>query len=832
MVIKSNTIINKEINIGNKAKNLISLKNVGFSVPKFIVLDSSIYEEIIQKYSINSVIRESLSELSYENIDNISNFIISLFDKINIDIDNIENLSSYIDYNKNYAIRSSGFLEDEENFSFAGLYETKLNIKTKKEIENSIISCYKSMFSTKVLSYILNNSIDFSRLNMSIIIQDMIIPDYSGVAFTVNAISGDDREIVIELVEGLGESLVNGSKTPKLYRYNWYNDKFFSNLENGFVDEKFLREIARECLIIQKFFGYPCDIEFLVKDENIYILQARSITKIKYLNLKEQWTTANFKDGGVSSKNCTMFMWSLYEYVWEKTLRKFVLKSKLLDEDECRDKLGNIYFGRPYWNLSFVKKAMSRVIGYNEKNFENSLGIGSNISDNNHITKINLKSIIKLSKVVLAQRKILKDRNKNADLYIKILLEKYENYKSNYKFVSDDEIEKIWYKLTKVDYMQSESIYFWQVFINTVNQAVNQYQLTKYISEKDYLKSISMIDNISHLKPFHYIWDISRKIRSDENAYRYWENESIDSINEKLQSKIHYLDKVLEFIDIYGYHSKKELDITYPCYDEDIDTVIQMFKDMVLIDDNNYPFNKYEDRVYEKTLEKIKTNLGDKKYEKLKNKIEDMRKLLWLREEFKDISTRFYYIVRIYTIKLADYYYKQGLIKSRQDIWHLKIADIWNYMDKKISSDKLKDIIQKNSDYYNGFRNYKAENEIGDFKKIKYNKSKNSSNICGLGCSSGVVKGRARLIEKFEDMKKLEKGDILVTKFTDTGWSTKLMSVSGIVTECGGILCHLSIVAREYGIPCIVAVDNLMSRIKDKSIITIDGETGQIWIEE
>ena len=102
----------------------------------------------------------------------------------------------------------------------------------------------------------------------------------------------------------------------------------------------------------------------------------------------------------------------------------------------------------------------------------------------------------------------------------------------------------------------------------------------------------------------------------------------------------------------------------------------------------------------------------------------------------------------------------------------------------------------------------------------------------GLGANSGRVTGTARVIEDFSEIGRLKENDILVTRFTDTGWTPKFAILSGIVTEYGGILCHAAIVSREYGIPAIVSCHDIMSKIKDGQTITIDGGTGYITIEE
>jgi pyruvate,water dikinase len=119
-----------------------------------------------------------------------------------------------------------------------------------------------------------------------------------------------------------------------------------------------------------------------------------------------------------------------------------------------------------------------------------------------------------------------------------------------------------------------------------------------------------------------------------------------------------------------------------------------------------------------------------------------------------------------------------------------------------------------------------SENEIG---KVFSDEDKVcKSSMKGLGANNGTVTGVARVIESFDEIDRLKENDILVTKFTDTGWTPKFAILSGIVTEFGGILCHAAIVSREYGIPCIVSCTNIMNEIKDGEIITINGTTGEV----
>ena len=823
----------KELNkVGNKAKFLVEMKKAKFNVPDGIIVDSDTYIEIIKDSKLDKKIINLLKELNKKNTKEISNKIIKLLDKITINTDILTKINSLLKTNKLYAVRSSGTKEDLDNFSFAGQYETFLNVPNN-EVPLRIIDCYKSMFSETILSYLLNNDISLDNLAMTVVIQEMVASEISGICFTLNPITGKDTEMLIEVGKGLGENIVSGKIAPEQYYYDWYNNTFTYDKTNKLLSKKLLSEISKTFLDIKLYFGYPCDIEFAISKDKLYILQSRQITKIKYQGIKDVWTTADFKDGGVSAKVCTPYMWSLYEYIWEFTLRKFILDSKILKQKHVDKKLGDMFYGRCYWNLSVVKHAMSQVVGYKEREFDSEYGIKINYEGDGATTKVTPSSITNIIRMALAQAKILKTRNDNAENYKEDLLNKYNSYKLNYDNKDIKDIKSTWYHLTKRDYLQSEATYFWQIFINTIHQSLYKDGLLKYVSESEYLTLLSNIDNISHLLPFYDIWNISREIRNNKEEFNYWKNTDIKEIVIKIKkSKKNEYQTIKKLIKEYGYHSDSELDVTYPCYYEDITPMIISIKETVLLEDEFSPSNdkskgnKKINKILSKIEEKYPSN-----YKTIKTKIDKMRRMLWWREEFRDISTRFYYIIRIYTIELAKQLVKEKVLNNINDIWFLRVTNLWDYLDKKITKKELEKLINKNKTYYNAYRNYMSENEIGCvFDTEDNSKEKNSKVIKGLGANNGIVTGTARVIESFSEIDRLQKNDILVTKFTDTGWTSKFAYLSGIVTEFGGILCHAAIVSREYGIPAIVSCHDAMSKIKDGDTIKIDGNTGIVTI--
>ena len=817
---------NKTENVGNKAKNLIEMKANGFNVPDGFVVDSETYQDEIVFNKIDEEIAKNLKKLTIENVEEISKEISSLFDGFEFSKKVKEEIISKLNDNKLYAVRSSGMKEDLEEYSFAGQYETYLNTK-KRSVLKRIIDCYKSMFSETILSYIVNNGISTESLRMSVIVQEMVPSAYSGICFTVDPVSGNDKTMLIEVGEGLGENIVSGQNKPEQYYYNWYEEKVKEN-ENKYLNDILVKKIGTTFYEIMQYFGYPCDIEFAIVKNELYILQSRKITKIEYQGYNYVWSTADFKDGGVSASVCTPYMWSLYEYIWEYTLKKFILDSKILRPLELPSKLGEMFYGRCYWNLSAVKKAMSKIVGYKERDFDDEYGIVPTYEGDGHTTKATPSSLIAILRMAIAQSKIVKTREKNKVFLKDDLLKKYYYYKGMYDTESIKDIKTTWKELTHEDYLYSESTYFWQIFINTVHQSLNKDSLLKYIDESDYLDLISNMDNISHLLPFYDMWDVSRTIRNNKEEFNYWKNKDIEEIvNDIKNDRENKYKDVIKVINLYGYHSDKELDVTYPCYYEDISPIVINIRDLVLLDDSFSPYVDIEkgQKLYDKKLKTIRKKIGEGNYQDLEKKITKIRDMLWWREEFRDVSTRFYYLIRIYTIELAKVLVKEKVLKDINDIWFLKVVELWDYLDEKLDEDDLELIIEKNKKYYNAYRNYTSENEIGSMftgdRVIK-------SNMKGLGANNGIVTGTARVIESFEEIDRLQEGDILVTKFTDTGWTPKFAILSGIVTEYGGVLCHAAIVSREYGIPAIVSATGIMNEIKDGETITINGTTGEI----
>ena len=809
---------------GNKANSLVEMKKAGFNVPDGFILNSDCFDDFLIENLLDKRVQK---ELSKKNSDGLSDELLEEFDGARLNPLVRRKITEYTRPGKKYAVRSSCTKEDLGDSSFAGQYKTFLFV-APEDLEKKIIACYKSTYSSNIVAYCRQNNIELKSLKMAVVVQEMVDSDYSGICFTTNPMTGNDKEMLIELAQGIGEEIVSGHNAPEQYYYSWFNDETRFDKGNKILGVRKLRELGEVFSQIQLHFGFPCDIEFALKNDKLYILQARKITKIVYGGYDDIWTTADFKDGGVSATVCTPYMWSLYEYVWDAIIQKFLIDSKILPEDYLKQHtMGEMYFGRCYWNLSVVKKAMSGVIGYREREFDSEYGIKGKYEGEGHVTKLTPKDATGLLKMALAQKKIVAEREKNAENLKRDLLTKYQKYADDFE-ENKPKIAKAWRKLVEKDYFYSETTYFWQIFINTIHQSLYKDSLLKYLSEDEYLTVLGGIKDISHMRPFYAMWEASREIRKDKKELKYWKSTAAEDILKDIDSDRESLATVRQIVADYGYHSDKELDVTFECYYENPLPYIVNIKSMIELEDSYGPETDQlrNEQKYHDILDEVEKKVSAGKFRKIHAKITKMRKMLWWREEFRDVSTRFYYVIHLYSKYYGEELAREKVIEAPDDIWMLKIRDIWAYQDGKLDAKGLRKIIERNRKYYNSFRNYMSDNEIVPGDSAHASNAK--SGISGLGACSGKATATARVIKDFSEIERLREGDILVTKFTDTGWTPKFAILSGIVTEFGGILCHAAIVSREYGIPAIVNCHDAMKKIKDGQTITIDGGTGEI----
>ena len=180
---------------------------------------------------------------------------------------------------KKVAVRSSATAEDLPTASFAGQQDTYLNIESEKEVIKSIQKCWASLFTSRAIYYREKNNFKHRDVLISVVIQEMVDASHAGVMFTIDPVN--KKHILIEVVEGLGESLVSGQVTPNTYFMNKKTHELEKEHINFDFDKEMLTEVSKIGEKIEKHYGKPQDIEFAFDQEGkLFILQARPITTL------------------------------------------------------------------------------------------------------------------------------------------------------------------------------------------------------------------------------------------------------------------------------------------------------------------------------------------------------------------------------------------------------------------------------------------------------------------------------------------------------------------------------------------------------------------------
>jgi pyruvate,water dikinase len=292
---------------------------------------------------------------------------------------------------------------------------------------------------------------------------------------------------------------------------------------------------------------------------------------------------------------------------------------------------------------------------------------------------------------------------------------------------------------------------------------------------------------------------------------------------------------ILAFLNKYGMRCPGEIDITRPRWSEKPATLIPV----ILSNIKNFEPNAGK-RTFaqgrEAALKKEQDLLnrlailpdGDKKVKETRQKISLLRDFAGYREYPKYGIINRYFVYKKALLKEAEKLVRSNIIQETEDIYFLGLEELREVVSTKKAD---ADLINKRKEDYKLYQRLTPPRVItsdGEIIAGRYHRENIQGNaLVGLAVSSGVAEGRARVILNMEHAN-LEEGDILVTSFTDPSWTPLFVSIKGLVTEVGGLMTHGAVIAREYGLPAVIGVENATRLIKDGQRIRVHGTEGYV----
>ncbi len=649
------------------------------------------------------------------------------------------------------AVRSSATMEDGRAASFAGQFETYLGIRSVEDAHKAVAKCRASLSAPSVVEYCRKSGIDHAAIRMEVILQRMIEPEIAGVAFTVNPVTGAE-EVVLEACEGLADELLLGRKQalPRTHP----------------LVARYAPEIEATARRIQRHYGAPQDIEFAVQDGLVYVLQARPITRIAFAGDIGEWTNADFRDGGVASAVCTPLMWSLYNFAFQHSLPVYLREMKLLEGDFEATRM---FFGRPYWNLGAVKKCLARLPGFVEREFDTDLSVQIHYEGNGIETPLTLLGLIKVIPTAFAVEGLFKRQEKFDHAFLNGGFDEVERHYARI----DDNVEAAFRKLVLEDYLLTETNYFRTIY----SASIAKLDFHDGFPEADYAALSAALPPMRHMEPIQALRAMASSGQRDVTA----------------------------LLARFRHHSRRELDIREPRWDEDRAFVEGLLSSMtVSAGEDPRP-------AYERARAEARARVSWRKRGAFDRKLDRLRKFVWLREEMRDLSSRMYYLIRRHALEIAR---RRGL---GDDIFFMTIQEV-------LSNDRSS--VARARETYESYRAFRAPNEIGS--RFTFSPPPREGALRGIGASRGKARGVARVARSVEESVSIERGAILICPFTDPGWTPVLDRVAGVVTETGGLLSHAAVICREYGIPAVLGVPAACDRIRDGVTVEIDGGEGVV----
>ena len=851
---------------GGKGANLGELSGIkGIRVPAGFCVTTEAYKKITgNNPELNSLLDE-LTHLKAEeqgNISRVSAKIRMVIESVPIAEDLAEEIAGYLTKfgeKDAFAIRSSATAEDLPTASFAGQQDTYLNIIGKEAILKHISKCWASLFTDRAVIYRIQNCFNHRKVRLAVVVQQMVFPQAAGILFTADPVTGNRKVLSIDAGFGLGEAMVSGLVNTDSYKVGNGKviDKKISTkklaiyaLKDGgtteqeiepgqqnrqaLTDEQIL-ELARIGRKIEEHFGSPQDIEWCLVSDTFYIVQSRPITTLYpvpeandqenhvYISVgHQQMMTDPMKPLGLS-------LWQLRagRPMFKAGGRLFVDVIDMLATPAGRENLLEA-MGQ---HDPLIKDALLAIAERGD--FIKSL-------PNDEKGPVLVKSNKGMSSAdILAQ---VGNNPAIASDLIKHNKTSVEALKQNIQTKSGPDL----FDFILEDIQQSKNMVFHAQHVGVIMAAINasswiNEKMNEWLGEKNVadILSQSVSNNITSEMGLALL-DVADVIRPYPGIVGYLQQVKDDNFLDELikfNGGQEARDAIDTYLDKYGMRCAGEIDLTKTRWSEKPAILVPIILGNIKNFEPGAGKRKFEQGLQE-ALKKEQTLLdglkqlpdGKQKAKETKTMIDLVRNFVGYREYPKYGIVNRFFIYKQALLKEVEQLVQANVIRNKEDIYYLTFEELREMVCTLKPDNQL---ISKRKDEFKLYEKLNPPRVITSDGEIISGKYKHGNlqagAIAGLAVSSGVTEGRARVILNMEDAD-LEEGDLLVTTFTDPIWTPLFVSIKGLVTEVGGLMTHGAVIAREYGLPAVVGVENATRLIKDGQRIRVNGTDGYVEI--
>jgi pyruvate,water dikinase len=708
-----------------------------------------------------------------------------------------------------FAVRSSALSEDSAQASFAGEFETVLNVKTDEKVLEAIYTVYTSRQSERVKVYSNVQGMDQAH-QIAVVVQLMVPSEISGVLFTADPITGSFSSMIGNYVHGLGEKLVSGEANAHDFKLN----RPKGNYDGPDEFKKYADSLYQYAAKLEKELGSPQDIEWAVAKGKLYLLQARPITTVTSGNLDNYeineslagdalWVNTNV--GEAIPDVISPLTWSL--------VRALDIESGFVPGYYLWS--GNIC-GRIYSNISQRLSAITAMYGSAKLGLKILGEVFGQIPEGLTIPVYPFSRIDVIKAMFPGIRYYLK-KNK-------------EISKSMSQYIHDtpDWCRRTTEKIRKIN-TKEELLTLWKHELEPYNK---QAWWGLIISGSKAVLALTLSKKLTKLVGTEDANTLLSNLRGDSELASLGPIVGISKVLKGEMSRAEYLKQ-------NGHRGPHEFELSIPDPSEDVNWLERQIEEFKNSDTDVDGLLKKQEAKYEDALKRFKESLP-KKVKWLEKQLAKASEGARLREAVRSEFVRVFRVIRAFALKTGE------LTGIGEDIFFLYINEVEDLLsDRDV---KVKYIPKRKENYekykalppfpsiirgrFNPYEWIKDENKRMDYydSSMPVVLAADSETLKGFAGAAGKIEGKVRILRNPEDGDKLEQGEILVAVTTNVGWTPLFPKAAAIITDIGAPLSHAAIVARELGIPAVVGCGNATIRLKTGDTVIVDGGQGIVYL--
>lgn len=803
-------------------------------------------------------------------------------------------MESELGQNVRISVRSSATAEDLPGMSFAGQQDTYLEIQGIDQVLDCVRRCWASLWTSRAIAYRNQQGIGQENIALAVVLQQMFPSEVAGIMFTANPITANTNEVFINTSWGLGEAIVSGQVNPDQYvvtkrdmaiKQKVINTKKLMTVrrQDGRGTEETevpvhkqdaeamsdwqIRELVGIGKRIEAHYGFPQDIEWGYADGRFAVLQSREVTAadIDFCDGMEAWQTP----AAMETLRDERWLWSraysdevqtgpstpyFYSILQNGMTR---LKWLFLELVEAEEWLGygkqnfqdipmyRWYGARAYYNAQFERERIRRYIPPFARD-EAALWIFpakeresvKNMSFNwpRFIWQM-LKLHVTNPKVSLIETpQHVFENLENWVNYTQSVWDTVDVDKATVTEIFDTEMRA----QGKSEFGLNVCLPF-TIYLYVLPAALKT--LCKNLFNDDGTIYNSLVGGLftKTSEENGAVWKLAQHIRAStvlSGLVAGTEDYSMilpamDGFEEGIAFK-----KVLgEFIVKYGHRGGAERDPIHYRWRHKPEMVFHSVVPMLKLGEEDDPVAR-EQALHERML-KTKAECIEKlrKYPfggligmAFKWFVALVQEYFYYRDFERFYNDKNMSRPRDFLTAIGRKFIARGLMQVEEDIFFLGKEEIRAVDRGELTAREIDQRIRSRRRVYQRYATTEPPKYVRGWEAFDDDMVDSEGALKGIGASNGVVTGRARVCRKLDEIRKIEKGDILVTVATDPGWTTVFSIIGGVVVETGGVVAHAVMISREYGLPCVANLTSACNLIPDGATITVDGTSGRVLI--